>query len=155
MLAAMKLMRIVGILMLLWAYGMNVHAVIGAWREATAPPETLAEEHVHDMAQHAGHAEPPASTPVPKWRIVLTGALLAAGALLALWPIAQGMMWGVWGTVALLLGIAVPRIASDPRCWVAYDPTKHGCHTFLISLIIATVGVVLCGRSIARETSKA
>jgi hypothetical protein len=141
----MKAVRIAGILLLLWCYGMQVHMVIGAWREATAPPETLAEEHVHEMAQHAGHAEAPASSPPSKAAIMLTGVLLAAGAGIALWVIgALSQRWGVWASVVVLLGIAAPRIASDPRCWVAYDPTKHGCHTFMISLVLGAVGLALC-----------
>ena len=142
----MKGLRIAGIVLLLWAYGMNVHAVIGAWREATAPPETLAQEHLHDMASHAGHGEPPADrAPLSKTRIILTGVMLLAGTVIALWVLgAMGQMWGVWASLVVLASIAAPRLATDPRCWVAYDPTKHGCHTFLLSLVIGTVGLVLC-----------
>src|SRR3954469_25448440 len=154
----MKALRIAGILLLLWAYGMNVHAVIGAWHEATAAPETLAQEHMHDMAAHAGHGEPPASerAPLSKTRIILTGTMLAAGAVIALWVIgALNQMWGVWASLVVLLSIAAPRIATDPRCWVVLDPTKHGCHTFMLSVVIGVVGLALCAVGVAREKSKA
>jgi hypothetical protein len=145
-----RALRIVGMVLLLWALGMQFHGVLGALREATATPEAAAREHLHDMAEHAGHAEPPSSAPVSKLEIGLTAVLLGAGALLALWPVAAGRMWGVWALVAVWLALVVPRLVSDPRCWVAYDPTKHGCHTFMGSVVLGTVGLVLAAVGTAR-----
>jgi hypothetical protein len=138
-----RMLKIVGIVLLLWALGMQTHSLIGAVREATATPEAAAREHLHDMAEHAGHAEPPSSAPASKLELGLTAVLLGAGALLALWPVASGRIWGVWSLAAAWLGLTVPRLASDPRCWVAYDPTRHGCHLFMISVVLGTVGLVV------------
>jgi hypothetical protein len=40
--------------------------------------------------------------------------------------------------------IAGPRFLSDRRCWQVLDPNKHGCHTFVGSLLIAVAGMVMC-----------
>ena len=133
-----------GIVLLLWAYGMQVHGVIGAWREARMSPEAAAHEHLQDMAQHAGMDMPPPAAPLPLWRIVTSATLLACGVVLALVPIWRGEAWAVWMTAVVWLGIAVPRIATDPRCWVAYDPHQHGCHTFMGALAIGVVGLGMC-----------
>jgi hypothetical protein len=149
----MRTLRIVGIVLLLWALGMQTHSLIAAVREATATPEAAARAHLHDMVEHAGHAEPPSSAPASKAQLGLTAVLLGAAALLALWPVAGGRMWGVVSLAAVWLGLTVPRLASDPRCWVAYDLTRHGCHLFMGSVVIGTVGLVLAAVGAARAAT--
>ncbi|MDP9266709.1 MAG: hypothetical protein M3P27_00100 [Acidobacteriota bacterium] len=155
-------LRIIGMVLLLWAYGMNVHGVIGAWREARQSPEAAAREHLHDMAEHAGQpgsgamsqASGPAAGPASTTAIVLTGVLLVAGVLLALFPIRQGAWYGVWGTLVVWIAIAGPRILNDPRCWQVLDPNQHGCHTFMLSVLIGVAGMVCCavaGRNLSPQ----
>ena len=141
----MKTVRILGILLVLWAIIVQVHGLIDNWqdRNRTAAVVTGAGEHTgHDMSQMKGM---PLEAPEPTWHMVWRGTLLAIIAGLALVPVAQGRAWAVWTMLALWLVYVVPRIVSDPRCWVAYDPTRHGCHLFMRSVILAAVGLVLCG----------
>src|SRR3954466_13198678 len=146
----MSTLRLLGVVLLLWAYGMNVHAVIGAWYDAHQSPEARAQEHLREMQAHPEmDMSTPRHDPLPLWRVVTTGILLAVGALLALLmlrgaPTPKDASGSLWMTVVVWLGIAVPRIVTDPRCWVAYDPHKHGCHTFLGSLLIAIGGIACC-----------
>jgi len=50
--------------------------------------------------------------------------------------------------MTLLILVAV-RIATDPRCLAVLDPHQHGCHVFLISMGLGSVGLALAasGRS--------
>jgi hypothetical protein len=146
----MPTLRIIGMVLLLWAYGMNVHGVLGAWHEAHLSPEQAAREHLEEMAKNPGSSNPKmdmsaaSAAPASTLRIVLTAVMLVAGALLALFPIRQGAWYGVWGTLIVWIAIAGPRILNDPRCWQVLDPNKHGCHTFMLSVLIAVAGMVCC-----------
>ena len=143
----MSNLRLIGMVLLLWAYGMNVHGVMGAWHEAHLSPEAAAREHLEEMARNHSSSNPgmqmnPAA-PASTLRIVLTAVMLVAGVLLALIPIRRGDWYGVWGTLIVWIAIAGPRILNDPRCWQVLDPNKHGCHTFMLSVVIAVAGLVL------------
>lgn len=143
-------LRLIGIILLLWAYGMNVHGVIGAWHEAHLTPEQAAREHLQEMARHpetdmseTGHTS---SRPgLTTAGVALLGLMLAVGMVVALFPVRHGAWYGVWATLIVWVAIAGPRLASDPRCWQVLDPNKHGCHTFMLSLAIAVAGMVCCG----------
>lgn len=142
----MKAVRIIGIVLVLWGVGIQVHSVVDSWQDRNRAAAVISGggEHAgHDMSQMQGMTMP-AETPEPMWRLLLRGTLLAIAAGLALVPVAQGKSWGVWALLGVWLIIAVPRIAGDPRCWVAWDPTKHGCHLFMRSVVLAAVGLVLC-----------
>src|SRR5438105_6724469 len=95
----LPVLRVIGIVLLLWAYAMNVHGVVGAWREAHQSPEAAAQEHRRMMQQHpeidmsaSGHTSgrPALSTA----GLVLESVLLVVGALLALFPIRRGEWYG-------------------------------------------------------------
>jgi|GEM_PF-1071724 len=144
----MPTLRIVGILLLLWAYGMNVHSVLGAWQEAHRTPEQAAREHLEQMQRNAGmdmgQSSGPTAPPPSAAALALTAVLLAAGVVLALLPIRLGAWYGVWATVVVWIAIVAPRMARDPRCWQVLDPHKHGCHTFMLSVAIGVAGMVCC-----------
>lgn len=142
----MKIIRILGILLVLWAVMVQVHGLIGSWEErgrAAAVITGGGEQAQHDMSQMKGMTMP-AEAPEPLWHMMYRATLLAIIAGLAIVPVAQGKSWAVWGMLALWLVYAVPRIVTDPRCWVAYDPTRHGCHLFMRSVVLAAIGLVLC-----------
>ena len=150
----MKLLRITGIVLVLWAVIVQVHGLIDNWQDHNRAAAVVSggDEHAgHDMSQMKG-MDMPAETPEPIWHMVWRGTLLAVIAGLAVVPVAQGRAWAVWTMLGLWLVYAVPHIVSDPRCWVAYDPTKHGCHLFMRSVVLAAVGLVLCGIG-SRKTS--
>jgi hypothetical protein len=77
------------------------------------------------------------------WEAALTGALAVAGVMLAAMPIRRGERWAWWTMLSMLAILLVTRVASDPRCWVAYDPSQHGCHTFAIAMILGAAGLAL------------
>ncbi len=35
------------------------------------------------------------------------------------------------------------RMAADPRCLVVLDPHQHGCHTFMIAVLLGLAGLML------------
>ena len=43
----------------------------------------------------------------------------------------------------MLIIILVPRAATDPRCLVVLDPHQHGCHTFMIAVLLGVIGLIL------------
>lgn len=77
------------------------------------------------------------------WTLGLTIALAIAGIALALIPVRRGEAWARWTVLATLVAIAIPRLLTDPRCFVVLDPHQHGCHTFVLLVISGIVGVLL------------
>ena len=94
--------------------------------------------HAHaqlDRAMLATYAAP--------WPVALACALALNGLVLALIPIRRGEKWAFWLSAAVLLILLATRLATDPRCLVVLDPHQHGCHTFMISVLLGLVGLVL------------
>ena len=142
----MKAVRVIGIVLVLWAVIIQVHSLTGEWQDhnrAAAGLTGSGEQAQHEMSKMEG-MQMPAEQPMPMWRLLLWGLQLALMVAL-LWPIAEGRSWAVWALLILWLARALPHIVTDPRCWVAYDPTRHGCHLFMRSVLLAAVGLVLCG----------
>ena len=92
-----------------------------------------------DKAMLAQYAAP--------WPVALAVAVSVVGILLALIPIRHGERWALWTSFATLVILFVPRVATDPRCRVVFDPHQHGCHTFMIAFVLGMVGLVLVGFS--------
>ena len=66
--------------------------------------------------------------------------------MLALVPIRRGEGWARCTTLAVLLILLITRVASDPRCLVVLDPHQHGCHSFMIAILIGLIGLALAWR---------
>src|SRR3954462_7004879 len=116
-------LRLLGIILLLWAYGMNVHGVLGAWQEAHRTPEQAAREHLEEMQKHPDmRVHAPQGPELSNTGMVLLGVLLAAGVVIALAPVGGGEWCGVWATVGVGIPTAGPRFRSDRRCWQVLDP---------------------------------
>ena len=81
------------------------------------------------------------------WPVALALAVAVVGILLALIPIRHGERWALWTSFATLIILFVPRVATDPRCLVVLDPHQHGCHTFMIAVVLGMVGLGLVGFS--------
>ncbi len=77
------------------------------------------------------------------WPVALACAVAVAGIMLALIPVRRGERWALWTSLAVLLIMFVPRVATDPRCLVVLDPHQHGCHTFIIAVVLGVVGLAL------------
>ena len=77
------------------------------------------------------------------WPVALGCTVALAGIALALFPLLRGERWALWTQAAMLIVLAVPRILTDPRCLVVLDPHQHGCHTFVIAMVLGVIGLVL------------
>lgn len=102
----------------------------------SAPAYARAHPHL-DPAMLAAYASP--------WPVALACGLSVMGVMLALIPVRRGEAWAVWTSVATLTILLITRVVTDPRCLVVLNPHQHGCHTFMISIVIGVVGLILAG----------
>lgn len=77
------------------------------------------------------------------WPVALASSVAVIGVILALIPIRRGERWASWTSLATLLALLGTRLATDPRCLVVLDPHQHGCHTFIIAVLLGVVGLAL------------
>jgi hypothetical protein len=77
------------------------------------------------------------------WPVALGCTLAIAGIALALVPIRRGETWAMLTSLTIFIILLTTRMATDPRCLVVLDPHQHGCHTFMIAMVLGVVGVVL------------
>lgn len=77
------------------------------------------------------------------WPVALGSSVAIIGMILALIPIRRGERWALWTSVATFLVLLATRLASDPRCLVVLDPHQHGCHSFMIAVLLGIVGLAL------------
>ena len=125
-------MRRIGVGLVVLAYALLLYTSLAAPAYARAHPHLGASM----LAQYAG-----------PWPVALGCALAIAGIMLAVVPIRRGEKWALWTSLAMLLLLLGTRLALDPRCAVVLDPHQHGCHTFMMSIVIGVVGLVLVGLS--------
>jgi len=98
-----------------------------------------ARAHSHlDRAFLAQYASP--------WPVALCGCLALGGIMLALVPIRRGERWSVLTALVIALVLFATRISTDPRCLVVLDPHQHGCHTFMIAILVGVAGLALAWR---------
>jgi hypothetical protein len=124
----MKTSGKVGVGSVIAAYALLIYISLSAQFYARAHPHL-------DRAMLAQYAAP--------WPVALGCALAVAGIMLALVPFRRGERWALWTQVAMLLILFATRMATDPRCLVVLDPHQHGCHTFMIAVVLGLVGLVL------------
>jgi len=103
----------------------------------SAPFYARAHPHL-DRAMLAEYAAP--------WPVALGCAIAVAGIMLALVPLRHGERWALWTQLAMLTILFATRVATDPRCLVVLDPHQHGCHTFMIAVVLGAVGLALARR---------
>jgi hypothetical protein len=125
-------MRTIGVVMVVLAYGLLLYSSLAGPIYARAHPNL-------DAVLLAEYAAP--------WPVALGCALAGTGIVLALVPIRRGELWARWTSFATLIVLLVTRFITDPRCLVVLDPHQHGCHTFMISVVIGIAGLVLAGIS--------
>jgi hypothetical protein len=123
-------MKNVGVRLIMVAYALLLYTSLAAPAYARAHPQL-------DASMLAEYAAP--------WPVALTCALAVAGLMLALIPIRRGEKWAVWTSFATLMILFVTRMATDPRCLLVLDPSQHGCHTFMIAVVVGVVGLGLEG----------
>jgi hypothetical protein len=124
-------MRKLGVGLVVAAYAVLLYTSLAAPAYARAHPHL-------DPAMLAAYAAP--------WPVALASALVVAGILLALVPLRRGERWALWTELAVLLILLITRVATDQRCLVVLDPHRHGCHSFMIAVVLGVVGLALCWR---------
>jgi len=122
-------MRKIGVTLLVVAYAIFFYIAISAPAYAHAHPQIDAEV-------RGAFAAP--------WPLALTGVFAFTGIVLALIPIRAGEPWAMWTSLVTFLALLGVRLATDPRCLVVLDPHQHGCHTFMIAILLGVTGLSLC-----------
>lgn len=125
-------MRKLGIALVVLAYLLLLYTSVGA------PAYARAHSHL-GVATLAEYAAP--------WPVALGCVFALTGIILALVPIRHGEHWAMWTSLATFLILLGVRLATDPRCLVVLDPHQHGCHTFMIAVVLGVVGLALAGFS--------
>jgi len=77
------------------------------------------------------------------WPVAMTSVFALTGVVLALIPVRRGEKWAVWTCVSTFLLLLIVRIMTDTRCLVVLDPHQHGCHTFMLLVIVGLIGLML------------
>lgn len=77
------------------------------------------------------------------WPVVSGCSIALTGIVLALIPIRRGERWSWWTSLAIWGGLFVTRITTDPRCLVVLDVHQHGCHTFMIAVVLGVLGLII------------
>jgi hypothetical protein len=103
----------------------------------TLSAPAFAHAHPHFGSSLNQYADP--------WPVALGGAVAVMGIVLAVIPIRRGERWAIWASAATLVALLVTRAITDPRCAVVLDPTQHGCHTFMIAMVVGLTGLALAG----------
>jgi hypothetical protein len=75
--------------------------------------------------------------------VALGSVVALTGIVLAVAPIRRGERWAMWTVLMMLAILFLARITTDPRCLVVLDPHQHGCHTFMIAVLVGVAGLVL------------
>jgi hypothetical protein len=118
----------IGVRMVIAAYALLVYIALSAPLYAKAHPHL-------DPTLLAQYAAP--------WPVALACSLALMGITLALIPLRRGERWALWTALAIFVILFVTRMATDPRCLVVLDPHQHGCHSFMIAMVLGIVGLVL------------
>jgi hypothetical protein len=120
--------RKIGVWLLVAAYAIFLYISI------SAPFYARAHQHM-DAATLAEYSAP--------WPVALMASLGLIGIILALIPIRRGERWAMFTSFVTFAILFVTRMATDPRCLVVLDSHQHGCHTFIIAIILGVAGLIL------------
>lgn len=124
--------RKIGIALIVLCYALLLYFSLSSPAYAHAHPHL-------DATRLAQYASP--------WPVALGSALALAGITLAVIPIRRGERWALFTSLAVLIILFATRMSTDPRCLVVLDPHQHGCHTFVIAMILGLAGLALAGFS--------
>jgi hypothetical protein len=121
----------VGLTLLVLAYALLIYISL------SAPPHARAHPHLDPrmLGQYAG-----------PWPVALGCMVALAGIMLALVPIQRGERWAWWTSLTMLVVLFITRLTTDPRCLVVLDPHQHGCHSFMIAVVLGISGLILSWR---------
>jgi uncharacterized membrane protein HdeD (DUF308 family) len=116
-------MRKTGIAFVIVAWGILLWTALGA------PLASQSHPHMDSFAQ--------------PWPVALGTILPAVGIVLTAVPLRRRERWSFWTLLLTFAALLVGRFLSDPRCMVVLDPHQHGCHTFMIAIVLGIIGVIM------------
>jgi hypothetical protein len=96
-------------------------------------------EHMHESGQYLGLWPTTLAVSLAVSTLVVS---LAVSTLVLLLSASVTPQRRALTSLAAILIIGIPRIATDPRC-LANITTQHGCHTFMAAMLLVVVGSVL------------
>ena len=115
--------------------GLTVAAYLLLLYGALAAP-AYARSHSHlDPAMLAAYSAP--------WPVAMTSVFAMTGVALALIPVRRGEKWAVWMCLSTFAILLIVRITTDARCLVVLNPHQHGCHTFMLLVLVGITGLIL------------
>lgn len=85
----------------------------------------------------------PAAQFAQPWPVALGTILPLLGIVLTLLPMRRGEQWCFWTLLFTFAALLVGRFLSDARCLVVLDPHQHGCHTFMIAIVLGIAGAIM------------
>ena len=115
--------------------GLTATAYLLLLYSALAAPAYARSHSRLDPSKLAAYAAP--------WPVAMTSVFALTGVVLALIPVRRGEKWAVWTCVSTFLLLLIVRIMTDARCLVVLDPHQHGCHTFMLLVIVGLIGLML------------
>ena len=124
-------MRKTGVVLVVAAYIVLLYTALSAPAYARAHPYL-------DPRALAAYASP--------WPVALVSAVVIAGTMLAVIPLCRGERWALWTELLMLITLLATRLLTDPRCLVVFDPHQHGCHSFMIAVVVGAIGLGLAYR---------
>ena len=133
-------MRKTGIALVVICYVLMLYFSLGSIPYAHAHPHL-------DPTMLAQYSSP--------WPVALGSSVALVGIVLALVPIRRGERWAVWTSFMVLVILFATRMFTDSRCLVVLDPHQHGCHTFMISIVLGAIGLAMAGFSRSRLAERA
>lgn len=125
-------MRKAGVTLLVLGWLLLLYTALGA------PAYARAHAHMLDARMIGAYADP--------WPVALTSTIAFFGVVLAMGPVRRGERWASLTTLVAIAVLFATRIASDPRCLVVLDVHQHGCHSFMIAMVMCLIGVALAWR---------
>jgi hypothetical protein len=123
--------RKIGVTLPVVAYALLIYISL------SAPPYARAHAHMDPrmLGQYAG-----------PWPVALGCVVALAGIMLALVPVRRHERWAWWTSLAMWAVLFLARLATDPRCLKVLDPHQHGCHTFMIAVVLGVAGLWMAWR---------
>jgi len=76
-------------------------------------------------------------------------ALILVEIMIALMPLRRGESWALWAAAVPFVVVGVPRLLTDSACQLS-DMHHHGCHQFMMAMLLGVIGLVLSGSGIFR-----
>jgi len=90
-----------------------------------------------------GEFRPESTYFMSPWPLSLALALGVMGLFIALGPLRRGERWAIWAALTPLVITGALRVPFDPLCTTTVM-SQHGCHMFLITLVVAALGLAMC-----------